>query len=105
MVKAFGLLFLFLLAVGIGFTLYLPPYPMEPNSERPLSSKIRIITDTLHTPIAEQQLRLSVALLNTSDKEYGLRLGIFSDISGATQQAAAINNQFPSLPSAITVFS
>jgi hypothetical protein len=104
MIKGLGLLALTLAAVGIGFSLYLPPYSPNGVTTDTLLPNFVLIDESLETPYsADTLLHSSQVFSSTEDEalEYGLQLGIF----GSIEDAIAATNTIPiSLPITPAIF-
>lgn len=95
-----------LFSIGIGFSIFLPPMEESalPTVQLPegVASKLKppvVISDSLSTPVALSQLRLSSSLFNSEENEqhYGLQLGLFGSLIDAEKwgQVFLQHNQAP----------
>lgn len=102
MIKALGTLVLILLAIGVGFSLYLPPYSANIDILATPTPRFTIIDDSLTTPFPADALRYSQSLLaiESDDKtpaSYGLQLGIFGSLKNAAFDAEKISDKLSTL--------
>ncbi|EGG93664.1 hypothetical protein IMCC1989_920 [gamma proteobacterium IMCC1989] len=106
--KGLGMLALTLVAVGIGFSLYLPPY--SPNGVvigKALPHFI-LMEDSLTAPYPSDTLRHSLHAFSSTENatlEYGLQLGIYGSIEDAITGSNAIpSTLFNTLPITPAIF-
>jgi hypothetical protein len=106
MIKGVGALALTLVAIGVGFSLYLPPY--SPNGvviDEP-QPHFALIEESLKTPYPADTLRHSLQVFSNTDTdaaEYGLQLGIFGSIEDAIAGANTIPITLPITPAIFKV--
>jgi hypothetical protein len=94
MLKKLGMLTLALVAIGVGFSLYLPPYSPEGATVTTAQPRFTLIKDSLNTPFIADSLRSSQQVFSSdTDKEtvYGLQLGIFGSLQDAIAGAENMN--------------
>jgi hypothetical protein len=94
MMKGLGILALTLVAVGVGFSLYLPPHSSNGSIIKAPVPHFVLIEGSLETPYPADTLRHSLQVFSSTiadESEYGLQLGIF----GSTEDAIAGSNVIP----------
>jgi hypothetical protein len=108
MMKGVGILALTLVAVGVGFSLYLPPHASNGTILKELVPHFVLIEDSLETPYPADTLRHSLHVFSSTiadDSEYGLQLGIFGSLEDAVAGSNAIPNKlFTTLPITPAIF-